>query len=1025
MRFCGRCGAPLAEAGPPDGGTGRRTPRAEAAERRHICVLFCDLADSTRLGAALDPEDLRRILLAYREACARAVERCGGTVAQYVGDGLVAYFGFPRAHEDDAHRAVKAGLQALAEMRDVNAALSTEGLGPLRVRIGVHAGLAVVGDLGSGARKERTTAVGDTTNTAARLQQLAEPDQVVVSEAVLRLVEGHFRVADLGVQELRGLARPIRAHAVLGETPLRSRFEARPVTTPFVNREEVMRRLLDLWGQVRRGAGVVVALEGEPGIGKSRVVHEFRKRIGPAGRCAHVIGCGADDRASAFHPVVAWLRTLIDAAPEDATEVQRAMLDAALEAAGVPAPEFGPPLATLLGVARPEEEAELAAVPRRRRRRVIEALLALLLAEAAPTPVLLIVEDGHWADDSTLTFLRALADRAAGAQLMVLLTARTGGAPPGWWPPERIVLERLSPSHARELARGVAAADGLNAGLLEHIVERTDGVPLFVEEVTRTAVGHDPADGGAVSLTEIPMTLRGSLMAQLDLLLEAKPVAQLAAVLGRSVRTDFLEAVAAELLGLSAEAVHGALQRLVEARFLIPDGGSTFDFRHALIQESAYDSLLREQRRRYHLGVVAALRGPFSEAAAARPEELARHLAAAGENAQAVDAYEAAALRAGRQSAAMEAVAHYRRALELLRSLPEAPHWTAREADLQIALAAQLVAARGNADPGIAAALDRGQQLARSLGDRRLLLRSLRGLQTYHLVRGDIEAGHRISLQLLESAADERDPSALIQIWRPHGLCLLYLGRFAEARRELERVLAHYDPARHAAQRFEYGSDPGVLARCHLSWVEWFLGRPAAAAVHAEAAVAAARALDHPHSLAFALAFLACLGQFENRPSATRAAAEEMIRVAHSLDYPYWVAWGEILLGWALARSGEDRQAGEELLRKGLSDYAATGAGLLRPYALHLLADLIGDGPRRGEAVALLDEALNECRARSILFWQAEILRLKGELLAAVDPMAAEASLMEAVRIADQQGAVASAERASGSLLRFNRVTER
>lgn len=989
-RTCDRCDATLsaASAGP------ARHPRQVAApgERRPLTVMFCDIVDSTQLTQELDPEDLRRVLLGFREACIASVEHCGGVVSHYIGDAVLAYFGFPRAHEDDARRAVRAALAALGALPDLNRRLAVDiGLAsPIAARAGVHSGLVVVADLGKGRHAEHAAVVGETTTIAARLQQAAEPGQVLVSEATRSLMPSAFQFAEIGSLSLKGVRQPLRAHAVLAE---QLPGESPPTPDgPFVDRETELRALLAAWRDVETGATAALLVEGEAGIGKSRLMREFRKRVGGAGCDTITMTCAEHDRATAFQPIAAWLRGRLGLVPGMSAGEARGPLLALLAEARLPGMEFRAPLAALLGCANEEEARDLAALQRRRHRRTIDALVSLLLAvQRDDRALLVIIEDLHWADHSTRTFLRAMADRCVGKERRVMLLATTRpGEEAALAGPTLLTLrlDRLASEDVRRLVN-LTVPSGLSSALISRIVARTDGVPLFVEEVARAAAEAPEAGGG------IPMTLRGSLMARLDTLGEAKPVAELAAILGRSFRVDVLEAV----LGDTERApLRRCLRRLVQARFLEPDGPlddpGVYTFRHALIRDAAYDSLLREQRRALHSRVVAVMREQFPLQVAARPEVLAQHLAIAGRDLEAVESYEAAARQAAAQTAHVEAMEHCRAALELVARLPEGRTRLEAEVRVNVALAAQLTIVRGNAEPEVLQAFERAHAAAERLRDARLIFRTLRGLITFHLVRGDVAAGHAVSRQLMRHVDGETDAALLVQAHRTHGLSLLYGGHFIEARSELLRALELYDPTCHAAQRFEYGSDPAVLARSHLGWVEWFLGRPDQARMESEAAVAAARALDHPHSLAFALAFHACLGQFLGLPALTQDAAAEMTRIARTHDYAYWTAWGAILQGWAMARSG-DTAAGEHLLRQGLQDYAETGAGLLRPYGLHLLAETIGD-QRPNEALSLLDQALAEADTHAIFFWQAEMLRFKAALLDLSEPEQAEVTLRRA-----------------------------
>lgn len=952
MRFCGQCGAALA-------------PRPDSAgERRPLTVLFCDMVGSTPLAAALDPEDLRQVLLAFREACGGSIERRGGTIGQYLGDGILAYFGFPRAREDDAARAVRAALLARDAMGAANARLAAAGIvlpRPLQARFGVHTGTLVVGDLGYGRQIEPAAIVGETTSIAARLQAVAAPGQVLVSAATARLAGRSLLLEERGQFALAGLLRPVQAFEAVGVRPHADGPGPPAPDLPFLAREDELRRLGALWLHAIENRGSVAVVEAEAGMGKTRLVLEFRRQVvgdAPTVRLA----CAADDQATAYQPLLSWLMVRLALGTEADGAARRAGLHAALAAAGIDLAQHGPPLAALLDCALPEDSAALADTPARRRRRLTRALITLLTARPAGQPLLLLAEDLHWADSSTLDLLDALAAEctAPGAPAtLLLLTSRPAASDRPDIPAARLRLDRLSDADAMALARA-AAPPGTAAAVLEEIVRRTDGVPLFAEEVARAA---RPEEGAAADA--VPMTLHSALAAQLDGLAGAKRVAQAASVIGRSFQFDLLDAALdeADRPGLPA-----ALCALVAARFITPErraGEATaYVFRHALIRDAAYGSLLREPRRAMHLHVAEALRARFPETAALRPELVARHYGAAGRKRDAAEYYEIAARRAAARSTHAEAAEHCRVALLLLQCATEVPDRTAREFRMQVALAAQITAMRGNGDPGVSAAFQKAMEAAERLGERRGLRRALRGLHTFHLVRGDIGAGRAISERVMALGADVTDPGERMQLHRPHGLTLLYLGRFEDARRELRTALSLYDPDRHADQRFEYGSDPGVLSRCHLGWAESFLGNDGLA--EGAAAVAAARALAHPHSLAFALAFQACLHQFAGDPSAALPAVVELERLSERHDYAYWRAWAEIVRGWAEAALGG--AGGEALLRQGIERYEATGAGLMSPYANWLLAGLVAQRDPAA-AAALLARAAAQAEAGEMGIW--------------------------------------------------------
>ncbi len=951
MRFCGACGVRLRVL------TGSDT--GEAGERRPITVLFADLVGSSALAARLDPEDLRRLLLAYREEAGAAVARQGGRLAQHQGDGLLARFGFPIAHEDDAARALRAALDLVAAVEGLRERMEVN----LQLRVAVHSGIVVVATLGHGAVAEPGAMVGEATTIAARLQHAAAPGEVWASEATRRLAHGRFRFTPQGEIALAGLPRPVLAHRVEAELPAGLVAPA----LPMVGREDELRSLFAAWRDAEEGAGTVLMIEAEPGYGKSRLIDEFR--TGVANAATVLIACGAQDDASAFRPLLAWLAGVAGIPPRATPPRARAALQDWMTRRGLAGTEHAAPLAVLLNCATAAEMGEMEAAARRRRRRNIAALLAALRAEAAGPTQLFIAEDIHWADDSTLAVLRSLADAcmAPDAPMLLLLTRRPEGRNLPGPSPLTLRLARLGKEEAARLAVA-AAPEGVDDALLAGIIARASGVPMFLVEAARDA----QADA------TLPLSLRAGLTARLDTLPEAKPVAQLAAVLGRSFRGDMITALA-EAVGLPSP--RRPLRRLVEAGFMEPEGPAEaptgYSFRHELMRDTAYETLLRSRRATLHLALARLLPERFGEMVEERPELLARHLAAGGAAREAITAYEHAAARAGRAQAHGEAAGHFRAAIAQVPKLPKGER-DAIEARLQIGLAAQVTVARGNSVAEVGEAFAAAHAAALRLDDRRLLLRTLRGLQTFHLVRGDVFEGHAIGERIMALMEGEKDEATLLQAHRPFGLGLLYLGRFAEARQHLERVLSLYDPARDEPQRFDYGSDPAVLARAHLGWVHWFEGDAEGALAADAAAVEAARDLDHAHSLCFALAFRCALAQFGGRASDCLDAARELQAIAAAQEFAYWSAWGAMLDGWARGRIG-DLAGGEALLRRGLRDYAATDAGLLRPYGLALLAQTLPPG-RMEEAPGLLDEA-ERLSATGGIFFSASIIAETRQLL--------------------------------------------
>jgi class 3 adenylate cyclase/predicted ATPase len=1031
FRYCGGCGAPLSGQGMPTATAGEAPPAAPQPERRQLTVVFCDLVDSTTLSQQLDPEDLRTLVLDYRAVVAQSVARYGGRIARYLGDGVMIYHGYPVAHEDDPHRAVAAAVDLVEGMRRLNSSLRERGQPTLSVRIGIHTGMVVAGDLGIGDQREPMAVIGDTPNIAARIEQVAAPDEVTISDATRRLVERAFVCRSKGFPSLKGIAAPIEIFAVERERRSDEGAGLDEPRSPLIGRHQDLSLLLDRWARVLAASPQAIALIGEPGIGKSRLLQEFRTSIAGQDHASLICRCSAHYDTSPFHPVIELLETVLALARDKPKSERRERLDAALARSGAPAADSAVPLAVLLDLATPEEEAAARQNRTRQKQNIVAALVGLLLAEAERRPVLFAIEDAHWADDSTIGFIAALIEQIGGTRIAVIVTSR--GEVPGLRPHNstvtQLVLGRLSSDETRRIIRYVAHETRLPAALIENIVERTDGVPLFIEELTKAVLGTDLLVDGAggdelpPGAALIPMTLRDSLMAQLDQLPAAKPLAQLGAAIGRAFSFELIQALAS-----NDNAFEAQLAALVNARFLNQHGApptATYSFRHALIQEAAYDSLLKEKRQQQHLRIATVLQDRFPDIAETKPEILAQHLAAAGKVERAIEAFEAAARRARERSGNVEAAAHYSKALDLVRGTPSLPERAQRELGLQVALGFQLIIGQGNAAPQVERAFERARMLSEQVGQSLLLFRALYGLLTFYLVRGRLRLARDIAERLLRQAESSNDPDLLIQAHRPLGLCLLYLGELKKAQFHLRRAVQLYDPQLHGSQRFEYISDPAVLAHCNLAWTEWFLGETGSALENDGAALRAARDLAHPHSLAFALSFAASLDQLRGDGDAALGHAEEVLALAEEHEFAYWRAWGIVLRGWALCRR-DQASAGLDEIRRGLAAYHETGAELMRPYFLTLFAEALMRSGQREDALQQLDDAIFDCEDNQIRFYEVETLRLKAEITSATDRKAARRLCRRAIRLAREQDARALEIRALVGLYRLtDRPSER
>ena len=759
---------------------------APEAERRQLTVLFCDLVDSTVLSGQLDPEDLREVVRAYQDTCAKVIARFEGHIAQYLGDGLLVYFGYPLAHEDDAQRAVRAGLGMVEAVGQLNTRLEEERGVRLAVRLGIHTGLVVVGEMGSGGRFEHL-ALGDTPNLAARLQGLAASDTVVMSAATARLVQGYFTCEDHGTQALKGIDMPVHVYQVVGESAAQSRLDVAGATglTPLVGREVEVSLLRERWAQSQDGHGQVVLLSGEAGIGKSRLVHVLTATVVDPGAPRLPLRCSPYHTNSAFYPVIEHLQRVLHWHRETSPEARLATLEQAIQTARLPLGEVVPLVAALLSLPVPERYPPLTLSPQRQKQQTQEALVAWLLAEAAQQPVLAVWEDLHWADPSTLELLGLLLDQAPTARLLLVLTARPEFRPS--WAPRSYVtpltLTRLTRPQVEELVLRVTGGKSLPVEVVQHIVAKTDGVPLYVEELTkmllRSALLQEDTDHytltGPLGSAAIPDTLQDALMARLDQLHTAKEVAQLGAVLGREFAYEMLQALATQ----DEATLQAGLAQLVGAELLYQRGRpprATYRFKHALIQDAAYASLLRSTRQRVHQQMVQLCETRFPEVVATQPEVVARHCTAAGQDEAAIRYWQRAGQRALQGSAYAEAIAHLTQGLAVLTTLPETPARLPQELDLQVALGPALLATQGHAAPEVEHAYARARELCTQLGDTPQLFPVLRGLMLYYQQRGDLQTTSRLGEQLLRLAQAQPDPAHLLLAHYQLGIILFHRG---------------------------------------------------------------------------------------------------------------------------------------------------------------------------------------------------------------------------------------------------------
>jgi class 3 adenylate cyclase/tetratricopeptide (TPR) repeat protein len=1017
--------APVTDASGPPAETATLASRSDA-ERRQLTIMFCDLVGSTALSARFDPEDLREVIGAYHRCVTETVGRFAGFVAKYMGDGVLVYFGYPRAHEDDPERAVRAALAVIDAIGRLD--LSER----LQVRLGVASGLVVVGDLiGEGAAQERGV-LGETPNLAARLQDLAPPNSVMIAESTRRLLGDLFEYRDLGPVAVKGFARPVSAWQVLQESAVASRFEALrgEALTPFVGREEEIDLLMRRWRRAMVGEGQVVMLGGEAGIGKSRLVDALRERLSSEVHTRLRYFCSPHHQDSALNPFIAQLERAAGFAREDAAATKLDKLEALFALATPPLEDLAL-VAELLSLPAEPRYPPLGLTPQARKEKTFAALLRQLETLAGRQPVLLIFEDLHWIDPSSRELLGRTIEGAASLPVLIIATHRTEFMPPWSGLPQvtTITLSRFDQRAGAALVGGIAGAAALAADVAAEIVERADGVPLFVEELTKAVIeaggseaGIEKTLGALASTSAVPAALHASLMARLDRLGPGpKEVAQIAAVIGREFSYQLLAPIAA----CGDNELGAALGRLGDAGLVFARGAppaSTYLFKHSLVRDAAYASLLRRRREELHARIVGALESEFPETVEAQPELLAQHLAEAGLVERAVAWWRRAGERATERSANTEAIAHLNHGLKVLQKLPESRQRDELELSLQLALVAPHWASTGFASVEAERVARRAVDLARRLGpDTPDEFRALWACSLYYMVSGQTRTGVELGAQCLELAERIRDPSLIGYARWFMGNCLLWLGDLPMARSHLERGIAEYDLERAQADAARFGFDPGMACRSFLSRVLWHLGFPVQGVACAEDAITAARAARQPFNIVWALSWGAALYQLCGDVVRTEQAAREDLDLATEQVVPFFGAHAMVLGGWAAVRQGQ-RETGLERIREGIDAFRATGSAIELSHWLGLLAEACRDTGRPEEGLRVVGEALEHVNETGIVYYEPELHRLEGELRLRCDgrdATAAESCFRHAIETASNQGAKSWELRATTALARL------
>jgi class 3 adenylate cyclase/predicted ATPase len=985
-----------------------------AIERRHMTFMFCDLVGSTELSQAIDAEDLREIVADYRDAASGAVSRHEGTVAQFYGDGILVYFGYPVAHEDDGRRAVQAALEILDAVAKLNTRLRTERPVSLAVRIGVHTGVAIVGDVGGANRTERL-AMGDTPNITARIQGLASPNAVVISSATNKLVRDYFVTRSLGPQMVKGVAGPIEAFEVVGAAGTAAKAErtAGRGLTAYVGRETVLEPLGAAFKSASAGRGRVVVVTGDPGVGKSRLIRVFRE--GLSTELLHVLECFCSPyhENSALYPIVEMFRTRLRIGEENDPTLHLERLRALLVEHRLDAEGALPLAAQLLRIPPEAGYTPLALHPLTQKQRSLDLLQRLIMASAERRPLLLLVEDAHWIDPTTLELLGGLLERVAAHRVLVVITARPTFRVP-WQSGESLVtlaVRDLSPADTEVMVRHLTGGKRLPPPVLTMLVSKSDGNPLFVEEMTRMLLesgwlaerDDEFVLTGPMPEASVPTRLQDLLRARLDRLEpEARLVMQLASVVGRDFAYDLLT----EVLPSEGQTLRRGLQQLLDAGLVFATG-SGFTIKHELIKDAAYESLLRRTRQQYHERVATALEGTFASAAQGQPERLAQHWTRAGQAMRAVPYWLQAGQKAVASSAVEEAASHLRHGLDLLKDQPVSIERDRLELDLLSTLGTALTIQKGWAAPEVADAYSRAHALSERVGDSPSLFWVLWGLWAFYLVKGDQHQGLEFAERMMAFARKLGDEGLVLEADFSLGLSHYYMGRLARAREHLDRAVSTYVIEKHHPNCFLSCQDVGVTSLSVASMVRYLQGDEELAMAASRDAIALAESLRHPFSQAYALGCAAWLHSYRRDLPLSYARAQDTMVLSQSQALNWWLLWGTILAGRGMAAEGKVNE-GIAQMENALGMYRSVGSGMVVPYFLTQLAEACALAGNYQAALEKLADARQMVAAGGEAIASAEIDRLEGEIrLQAGEPASAAQPFFDrALATAREQGAV-------------------
>ena len=950
--------------------------------------MFCDIVGSTELSEKLDPEILREVVRSYHNTTGRVVGRYEGNIAQYLGDGVLVYFGYPVAHDDDAERAVRAGREIIIALSEMNEKLEKEHGTTISVRVGIHTGPVVVGSVGYGGRQE-TLALGSTTNIAARFESVAEPNTVLISETTLRLIPGLFVTEEVPMPPLKGVATPIRGYVVRHPSGMGSRLTDTVRLTPLVGRELEAGLCLDRWEMVQDGTGQAVMLSGEAGIGKSRLLLVLRERLADTPHTWIECRGSSYTRNTAFQPVTELLQQVIGFRPSDTAEVKLERLRKGLQITGVTSADTLPLLASLLSVPLSDTMEPLSPMSAEgQRKETISALVGWIHAIAISQPLVLVVEDLHLCDPSTIEFLGILIEQIETSRVMVLVAYRPEAKLP--WPGRSnqtpVVLGPLRRSQVATMITSVAGGRSLPSELVEFIIDKAGGIPLYVEEITKMMIESEQVtlnDGrfeliGKIETLTIPMTLQDSLMARLDRRAEAKELAQLAAVIGRSFIYELIAAVA----DLDESELRRQLAELVSAELFFQRGvipSATFTFKHALIQETAYQSLLRKARHEFHARIARALEKDFPDLVLASPEMMAHHCEIGGLADDALSYYRRAGEAAATRSANREGIHHFDRAIKVLQTLPESEERNRQNLNLLLMMSGCQTSAFGWGIPDVARTHKRIQEIYKDVDDPKLISEALLALLSSCNVRAEYDQAVRLMSELSSLGESVNDPAISYMPEAPLGVLSYLRGDFAMAREHFKRAEEGYDRDRHFPLTRLTGYDLRVFASACSALMIWQLGYPDQAAATGQRAVEAANTLQHFESAVIARCMHAWVLLMRCEFAGARKSADAAVAISKRQKLNFLEGWARTMRGLANSAVNEDGEGIEEY-RTGCKMMVDAGARFFSSAILASGAEACLRAGHPDAAKSALDIAFMVKDEIGERCWEAEMQRLRGEV---------------------------------------------